>query len=289
MTYASGGTIQAADYNSLATTLNSVWSTYYGQTAVTTALTAGTTVTAAQWSTLIGALNNALAHQSGTAAITLPVAGNTITYLASVANGVNTAVTNKYAKASQGGTTTGGNFAVNPVNGNTTTAYGPTTIITRTVTFSSAAAASYFFSAGGYLNFVISSVTNNGGTTAGADLATLLQSELGGISNFNVTTNGGRLGTGGTLVAQNTALGYTTSSTSPQIVTNVASTTASYTSDNAQSYVAVNGAVVTFYVNLQQGAHTFASSWNITVNHRVDIVFPETTYLGNSWGTPTIA
>ena len=292
MTYASGGTIAAADYNSLATTLNGTWSTAYGQTAVPTNLAAGATVTAAQWSTLIGALNNSLAHQSGTAAITLPVTGNTITYLASVGTGVNTAVTNQLLAATNGTTVTGANFAATPSNANTQVAYGAT-ILTRTVTFASAAAANYFFKAGGKLNFVISSVTGSG-TAAANDMIALLATELGGVSAVKYNSNGGRTGTGGTLTTNNTGLGYSNATTGVQTIVNVASTTANYTTDTAQlgyysNVAGTGGNVLAFQIVLNQAAHTFASSWSITVNHRVDIVPPETTYLGNSWGSITVA
>ena len=36
-------------------------------------------------------------------------------------------------------------------------------------------------------------------------------------------------------------------------------------------------------------ALSFNESVNVTVTHRVDIIPPESTYLTNSWGTPTIA
>lgn len=288
MTYASGSTIAAADYNSLATTLNGTWNGAYGQTAVPTSLATGNTVTAAQWSTLIGALNNALAHQSGTAAITLPTAGSVVTYLAAVANGVNTAVSSKYSYASNGTIVGGSNFAATPSNANTTVAFGESTIATRTVTFASAAQASYFFAAGGKLSLVIGSVTGSG-TAASNDLVTLLGTNLGGLGNFGYASSTGRTGSGGTLSSQNTSLGFSNVGTSPQVLTYVTSTTASYTSDFAKIYASVSGAVVTFYLNLAQGAHTFASSWALTVNHNVSIIPPETTHLSNTWGTITIA
>lgn len=286
MAYASGGTIAATDYNSLATTLNTVL-TAYGQTAVTTALTTGTIVTAAQWSTLIGALNNTLAHQSGAAAIALPVAGNTVTYLASVASGVTTANTNKLLATTTGTTITGANFVASPANPDTQGAFSAT-IATRTVTFSSAAAASYFFTAGGKLNFVISSVTGSG-TAAANDIITLLGTNLGGVSGFDYNTNNGRTGSGGTLNTNNTALGYTTSSTTLQNIAMVTSATAAYTTNTAAIGISVNGATITFNIGLSQAAHTFSSSWSNVVNHRIDIVPPETTRLINSWGSPTVA
>jgi hypothetical protein len=286
MSYASGGVIAASDYNTLVTSLNAVWNTAYGQTALSTVAT-GNTVTAAQWSTLIGTLNKTLAHQSGTAAISLPTAGNVITYLAAVNSGVTTANTNQYLASTNGTIVTGSNFIATPSNANTTTAYN-STIATRTVTFPSAAQAAYFFNSGGMLTFNIPSVTGSG-TSAANDLVTLLGTNLNGVYNFARTGNGGRTGSGGTLTSQNVALGFTTATTALQNIANVASTTALYTTDTAQIQVSVNGAVVTFALVLNQGAHTYASSWSLSVTTRVNIVPPETTNLANSWGTITIA
>jgi hypothetical protein len=286
MTYASGGTIAATDYNSLATTLNGTWSTAYGQTAVTTALATGNTVTAAQWSTLIGALNNALAHQSGTAAITLPTAGTTVTYLASVANGVNTAVTNVNLFATQGGTTTGSVFSPNFASANTASALSYT--INRTITFGTSAAK--FFQCGGQLNFVVTSVTNGDASARSSAIVTLVGTNLGGVNTFRRATNGGRIGTGGTLNTNNTAFGYANLTASQQNFIQVTSTTAAYTSDSAVIGASVSGNVVTLTLQFTSAAQQgINDSLNVTVNHRVDVVAPETTYLGNSWGTVTVA
>jgi hypothetical protein len=286
MTYASGGTIAATDYNSLATTLNTAWNATYGQTAVTTALATGNTVTAAQWSTLIGALNNSLAHQSGTAAITLPVAGNTVTYLASVANGVNTASTNKFLFASQGGTTAGAVYSPNHASANTASALSYT--INRTVTFGTSA--QKFFECGGQLNLVITGVTNVDGSARSAAMATLLATNLGGVNTFRRATNGGRTGTGATLNTNNTAFGYANLTASLQNFITVTSTTAAYTSDNVSIGAYISGNAVTLRITFTSAAQQgINDSLNVTVNHRLDVVYPESTYLGNSWGTGTVS
>jgi hypothetical protein len=48
-----------------------------------------------------------------------------------------------------------------------------------------------------------------------------------------------------------------------------------------------NGAIVTFTLALRQAPMT-GSFWNqqvnLTINHRVDIIPPETTFLANVWG-----
>ena len=57
MTYASAGTIQAADYNTIAANVNTIWSTGngssgYGQTAITNVTAVTDTVTATQWTSI---------------------------------------------------------------------------------------------------------------------------------------------------------------------------------------------------------------------------------------------
>jgi hypothetical protein len=36
-------------------------------------------------------------------------------------------------------------------------------------------------------------------------------------------------------------------------------------------------------------AVTFNQSINVTLNHRVDVIYPATTFLANTWGAVTIA
>jgi hypothetical protein len=316
MSYASGGLIQAADFNGIANGTSGaniawVWgtgngTTGYGQsTTALASLATGAQVTAAQWSGMLSALNGALGHQTGATYQLGPLnytAGQTITYFANVtaaATGINQAA-NIAAFSSQGSTTTGSNFTANPTAA-AAVAYGPATILTRTVTFASGDAARYFFNAGGQLNFVISSVTNGDSTARSSDAVTLLATNLGGFSAFRNTTGGGRTGSGGTANTNSTTIGYRNLTTSPQQLVNVTSTTSPYTTDVAYLAVQTNttnssgngdfGSVITFTVNLSSPAHSaFNGTLNVTVNHRIDIVYPETTYLTSSpWGTPTVA
>jgi hypothetical protein len=249
-------------------------------------LATGNTVTAAQWSTLIGSLNNCLAHQSGTAAITLPTAGTTVTYLASVNTGVSTAVTNVNAFATQGTLVTGATFS--PVWSSANTAGALTTTINRTVTFSTSAAK--FFQCGGQLNFVVSGVTNGDASARSGAIVTLVGTNFGSVTAFRRATNGGRTGTGGTLNTNNTAFGYANLTASNQNFVVVTGTTAAYTSDTVSLGASVSGNVVTLSLVVvsaaQQGIN---DSLNVTINHRVDVTPPETTYLANSWGTVTVA
>lgn len=315
MTYSSGTLIQATDYNNLA--WGGTQGTYtaspnniayvmgvgsglfgYGQdvTAINTVSAAGP-VTATQWSGLLTTLNKAIGHQSGSGSqLTVSptiTAGNKITYFATIATAAGTINTNAALYSAQGSTLTGtaGSFNPNGVDG---AAYSG--FIDTNVTFSSANAARYFFNAGGQLNFTCPA-TNNNANTRSVNLTALINA-MGGVSAFRNTTNGGRTGTGGTIGTNNTALGYRSLTTTAQ---NVVTSTegAPYASDNA--YIAVfcntadttNGSIsasVVFRVYISTAADdAFSNAFNLTIAPKVDVVYPESTYLTtNSWGTPTI-
>jgi hypothetical protein len=206
--------------------------------------------------------------------------------LASVANGVNTAVTNVNAFATQGTTVTGTVSSPNFASVNTASALSYT--ITRTVTFSTSAAK--FFQCGGQLAFDITGVTNGDASNRSASMVTLLNTNFNAVTAFRRATNGGRTGTGGTLNTNNTAFGYANLTATNQNFVTVTSTTAAYTSDTVSLGAKVVGNVVTFTLSFTSAAQQgINDSLNITVSNRVDVTPPETTYLANSWGTITVA
>lgn len=302
MSYAQGGLIEATDYNNLingSNQLNTVWGVGngdagYGQTAIGT-VAATNTVTATQWATLINTLNNVRAHQTGSGSgISAVTAGQTINYLSTLQTQVNTAFTNRGLFAAQGSTTTGTNDATNPSAG-ATSAFNYFRDVN--VVFSSANAARYFFNAGGQINFVCSATSNDGSSRSNT-LRDMIN-QAGGISAFRNTTNGGRTGTGGTIVTNNTAFGYRNlvfNSGTTLVDMDVAGTYSAhnvgirvFTSDNTTTNGA-NGNQVIFRLFMSAAADdAFGGAINLTVNVRADIVFPSTTYLTNVWGTPTIS
>ena len=306
MAYTSGGLISASDYNTLvgsnsttAGTINYVWDVGngaigYGQGAVATA-TSGTTVAATQWSTMLNALNRCLGHQSGAGAQLGPLnftAGQTITAFANVITANTTINTNYASYTAQGTTTTGTNFTTAI---NTTT--GGTFVVDRLVTFSSAQAARYFFNAGGQLNFKCS-VTGGTGSAANNSFTNIVNA-LGGFGLRN-TTNTGRTGTGLTLNANNTALGYRSLSVDPSVPSfvQVTDTATAYTTNTgyfaastvtADTTNGANGAQLRLRLYIVIADHTWDDTITCTLNTSVDTVYPETTYLNtSSWGTPTI-
>lgn len=315
MSYASSGLIEATDYNNLA--WGGTQGTYtaspsniayvmgvgngefgYGQdiSAINTVAAAGT-VTATQWSGLLTTLNKALGHQSGAAAqLSVNPAittGATITYFSTVATAAGTINTNKALYTAQGSTTTGTANNWNPTAGATA---GLSAFVDTNVTFSSANAARYFFNAGGQINFVCSA-TDAAGTSRSTTLRDMIN-QAGGITAFRNTSNGGRSGAGGVISTNNTAIGYrglTFNSAQTVVNVDVAGTYSAhdvqiqvFTQDNTTTNGA-NGASFVFRLYINAAADdAFGGSVNLTVSTRADIVYPETTYLASSWGTPGV-
>jgi len=276
MSYASGGLIQASDYNgfvgsspsSTANTINTVWAVGngqygFGQTPIGQVSATGL-VTATQWATAVNTLNSIRTHQTGSGTgIGAPTAGSLISYLSTFSSAIASAYSaaSPQTAASQGSTTTGSVYS--PAETNATTQSAVTLSFTRTVTFPSADQARYFFNAGGQLNFVITSVTNNDSTARSGDMVTLLATNLGGYSAFRAVTGGGRTGSGGTVNTNATNIGYYNLTTSPQTLTQITSTTSGYTSDyvtlavqsnGAQGSNADKGTVITFTVTMYSAA-----------------------------------
>jgi hypothetical protein len=298
MTYASGGLIQAADYNNFingSNQLNTVWSTGsgavgYGQTALST-VSAGGVVTAAQWASLINTLNNVRIHQTASGSgISATTAGSRIDYLSTLASQINSAYSSAASYYAQGTTITGSTFSL-AVSSTT----GVNTYVDRTVSFATTQAARYFFNAGGQLTLVVGTNTSNGSGSS-SSLARLITG-LGGVTVRN-TTNTGRSGTGITLNTNNTAFGYRNIvyATNTPII-QVTDTGAAYTADAASiglytnsndTTSGANGYQVNFRIAYYVADHTWDDTISLNLTSRVDITPPESTYLTNVWGTPTI-
>lgn len=309
MAYAQSGLIEAADYNNFingSNQLNTVWSTGsgsagYGQTAIST-VAAGNTVTATQWASLINTLNSALTHQSGSGSgISAVVSGDRINHLSTLATNINTSYTNRLNFATQGTTTTGA--TTNSVL-NVTGAAAQSLTITRTATFSSGDAARYFFNSGGQLNLIIGAGTNTGATGRGAGLITMATA-AGGVTAFRSVTNGGRSGSGQTQNTNDTSIGYYDLTTLNQTIVSLTAISSPYTaypsdtvtivarSNGVQGANSDNGTIITFVITLTSAAQAtldggYNDTINITIPNRIDIIYPETTNLTNSWGTVTL-
>ena len=305
MTYSTGGLIQASDYNTLAwgsaaggtyvdnNNLAVVWGTGtgrygYGQnTSSFTQVSTAATVTAAQWTGLLGTMTTAKNHNGatfGTMAASV-TAGTLISYIDTVTN-------NLTALKAASGVSAGALSDSTPTAATGPASWAASTTATHTVTFASADAARYFFNAGGTIKLTFS--IEAAGSTRNAewnDLATKAGTVTFGYLN---TTESGT-GTPDTILNANNG-GYWNLTTSDVVHFKMLADTAPYTTNYIQvaakwSGTSANGGypVITFtttwadaYSNPFQEAVTQAAVTNLVVSS------PPTTYLTNTWGTPTV-
>lgn len=315
MTYSSGQLIQASDYNgfvgaaaaNVSGELNTVLSTGrgnagYGQSAVSNVSAISDTVTATQWTTLVNGINKVRKHQSAGSFSNIGsyLAGDVINATNNISGNLSTAYSSRLSYGAQGSTVTGSTYTYNFSVANTTAAQ-TIDITQRTATFASADAARYFFNAGGQLNFIITGISNNDGTLRSASLVNLGASYFAS-KKFGAADAVARTGSGGALNSDlTTNYGYYGLTTSNTTMTDIgASYGGAYTNDRCYFYLKTNGAqgsnadngtIVYFNFRLYSSAQTaaFDDSINITVSYRIDVTYPSTTYLTDSWGTVTIA
>jgi hypothetical protein len=329
MSYAQGDKIDASDYNDLIGTdpssttnrINTVWaigsgSAGYGQTAISQVATTNT-ITATQWATLINNLNSIRTHQSGSGSgITAVVSGNKIDYLSTLTTQIASGYTNRLSfnsnsavSAAVGGSlSTAWTVTVSPPGSNPPASGSAITSVTRAFgarcAFASADQARYFFNAGGRLKLNLSG-TQNSSTTSRTNSIISLLGFAGGVATFGANTNGQRTGAGATVVTNDASKGYWTSTfNSNNTIIDISGTTANYTSNKIYVYVNTNGnqgsyngngVNVDFWTVIQtfsggdNGTYSFDDSFGVNVIRTIDVSYPETTNLTNSWGSITVS
>jgi hypothetical protein len=312
MTYSSGSLIQATDYNGFVSTnsganVNSVWNTLWGQSALSTVSTSGT-VTATQWASLVNTLAS-MGSQTKTAltARTAPTTGQTIGILSALNTDLTNCTTNARNAAAVGAQFTGWTGT----NSNTAGASGATWSITftNTITWASSAAASYFFNAGGLIKLDTSkTATGNTGDPEWNDLANTLCGDIyisgasasktiAGTAYTGITKIGGT----GTPNVLSTATGWDalTAGAAATIVYKQFADTAPYTTNYIQHAIAKNAGstaltITTTWYNGDSdpisGGTAASGATPGTGACTICTYFPpSTTYLTNSWGSPTVA
>lgn len=320
MTYSVGGLIQATDYNGFVSTtaganVNATWSSGitdagYGQTALATvggpSPGPASTVTATQWASLVNTISSMAAHQGTTiTSRTAPVAGNTIAILSAVNTDITNCYNNRGNAAAVGSQFTGWT-GTNSKVGNTTGAIWTITF-TNTVTFASNDAARYFFNAGGLIKIDVSKTsTGQTGDPEWNDLANTLCGDIyisGGASSQTIagtvytgTTKIGGTGTPNTLA---TTVGWFDLLTSPTVIYKQFADTAPYTNNYIEHSVyrnALSTQVIiqtVWYANdgdpISGGTAPSGATPGTAPCTIVTYFPPSTTYLSNSWGTPTVA
>lgn len=319
MTYTVGGTIEATDYNGFVSTtvggnINATWGTGttsagYGQTSLAT-VSVGNNVTAAQWASLVNTVASMANHQGTTiTSRTAPVAGNTISILANVATDISSCYTNRGNAAALGTQYT----AWTGTNSKTTDTSGASSWLitfTNTVTFASADAARYFFNAGGLIKIEVSKTsTGNTGDPEWNDLATTLCGDIyitGGDytqtiagTAYTGTTQVGGTGTPTILLTTTGWFDLTPGASSPTAVYKQFADTAPYTANYIQHGLTRSADSTTLTITTIWSASepdtitggTAASGATPGTAPCTIVTYfpPSTTYLTNSWGTPTVA
>jgi hypothetical protein len=315
MTYTAGGLIQATDYNGFVSTtaganVNATWNSTYGQTAISTVSTGGN-VKATQWATLVNTITSMSNHQPTTiTARTAPTAGTTISILAAVNTDITNCYNNRlnaYASGSQYTGWTGTNSKTS-ATGAGTNAWSIAFV--NDVTFSSSTTRDYFFGAGGILRLQFSK------TSTGTDIDPDWNDFATACGTLSFTgTSTSKVIAGVTYTGTNKIAGSGTPTT---LATSIGA--AQLTGSNQTIFLQyIGGAYASSYIevlayNLSASVIRFTANWvqpavsgagqtnNIsggtaasgatpgTAPCTICTYFPpETTYLSNSWGTPTVA
>jgi hypothetical protein len=291
--------------------INSTWNSTYGQTALTP-LSANTKVTATNWASLVNTLSAQGAHQAtAITARTAPVTGN----LVAIFNSLQTDITNTYNNRYNAYATGSQYTAWTGNSSKTTTTQGgddndPWTLNwTQTVTFPDTTAANYFFNAGGLIKIQFSKLStglqndtfwNNFIATCG-DIylsANGTSKTIAGVAYTGTTRIGG---TGGVNILA-TGTGYAELTSTPVTIFEKIPADYGYTSSFVRVQASVSGSVLTLTTTwFQQQRNQFAptpisggsAASGVTLGTAPTTLCtyfpPETTYLTNTWGTPTVA
>ena len=325
MSYTSGGTIEATDYNGFVSTasganVNDIWGTGsadkgYGQSALSTVSAAGT-VTATQWASLVNTITSIAAHQgTSITSRTAPSAGDTISILSAVNTDLTTVTTNRGDAAASGTEIVAFSGTSSKTSGTGSGTSAWTIIFTHTITFPSADQARYFWNAGGLVKWNSSKTST--GELADAewnDLATTLTGDIyisGGTAtqtingvDYTGTTKVGGAGSPSTLT---TTTGWYDLTTSDTLIYKQFADTAPYTGSFIQIQAKTAGSGTQLVLtstwsdpggsgagsadNISGGTATNSpfSSFGTAPANIVTVIPPSTANLTDSWGTPTVA
>jgi hypothetical protein len=285
----------------------------YGQGNIAT-VSAAATVTATQWATLNNTIAATANHQgTSITSRTNPTAGDTISILSNINTDItnlNTNQNNAYAVGSQFTGWTG-TTAKTTSTGSGGTAW--TLTFTHTVTFANTTALYSFFNAGGYvqLQFGKTSTGTNedtawnafvGNGTANGVVGRIVQTGAAASktiagSSYTGTTKFGGSGTPTTLA---TSTGVYALTGSPTTIYKQFDSGAAYAANYVQINASISGAVLTYTTTwfddgtavsavITGGTAPTGATFGTAPTTLCTYYPPETTYLSNTWGTPTVA
>lgn len=270
MAYSSGGLIEATDYNGFAASVNAVWGSGssdrgYGQSTTLSTVAATNTVTATQWATLIARIDSMRQHQSGTTSgLTQPSTGDTIAFVTNTTTQIGVIDTNRLSN----------NVGVTQLataNASGSTGWTSNAVRECKFTFSSANAMRYFFNAGGTItcNTISSSFSGN---TKSNNWDTIANGVSSTVTNSIFWNN---LSTSNYTLTSGTGSGADYGSNVLYLQARLNAAPGSSTEIIIRAYF-VDGAADGFDDTVSGTARVDAAANGAT-----------TTYLTNTWGTPT--
>lgn len=300
--FATGTASGTADHNTA--NINTIWASGsgdkgYQQGSPLAAVSAGTTVSATQWATLMNRITTVANHQgTSITPMTAPSSGQTIDAVAALGTNLANVYNNRLNAAAVG--------SLLSTNGNVTntTAWGgagqPQNLDARcTFTFASNDHLRAFFNAGGRLRV---DADRTGGTASNKNTAWTQLLDAAGL--MYVTGSGVSKNIGGspyTGVTKYAGSGTPTTYVTNQGVLDLTSSTwytvflqyhstAPYTANFIRWYLRYDAPnIVHIYWRLTDNANTNTDEQaNGTFTFRFRIGMPSTTYLSNTWGTPTM-
>jgi len=324
MTYSSGSTILDDDYNIFVTgnasgtgdnntaNVNTIWgggtgNKGYGQSGTLSSVSTGVTITATQWASLLNRVST-LANHQGTSitSITNPTVGDTIEAYDALNSNISAVFNNRLDAAANGSDITSGGSVTG------TTSWYTQAKTTTTVTFSSSDSARYFFNAGGMIRLsAVRSGSNNSKSSEWNDLASdigTIAFTNGSTSTIAGTTYSGtdKLGGSGTIssIANNTGYYDLTPGGSEIIIFKQFADSSPYTANYIEIGVSLNSSsnALTFTMTFRDDAadepaptyETVGGSELLdqvqgTTGSTTVVRPPSTTYISNTWGTPSIS
>lgn len=318
MTYSTGSTIVAEDYNIFATgnaagtgdntiaNINTIWGTGtaqkgYGQSSTVAAVAVDTTITATQWTTLLARMNS-IANHTGTTitAITNPNVGDTISVFSALSTNISTLFTDSNASSAAA------NGTDSSANTTTTSTWDVRAQTTKTITFASANQLRYFFNAGGHIrmSFSLTGTSGDAKSLEWADLltktGTIVVTGLGSSKTIAAVSYDGttKIGGGGVPSILTSSTGAYNYTATPVTIFQQYADDYLYQANYIQIQASISGNVITFAVLLEDAAtDQIAPDGNAAIT-ALDVVDgtltmtttirpPSTTYISNTWGSVT--
>ena len=304
MAYLLGNTILDDHYNGFATDINSIWgaasgNTGYGQGSALSSVSAGATISATQWETLLSRLETIGSHQStaGISFLTIS-AGNTISALTDLTGDISSCTTNRGNCHAHGTDIT--------ASSNNTTTWNTQTTFTATADFANDTEAREFFNCGGMIGINFTNQLGGSGSkdTGWANLiaafGTVWLTSAGSAGPATSVTLAGTAyqgtdkkgGSGSVTTESNT--GFYNLTTAYVETFKQYDSTYLYTSNYITCRYKYTSSNVYVEVKLFDNANTSANlgatqdeTINLNIQCNLTIRQPSTTYISNSWGTPT--